>query len=140
MCPSRASSPPKEAAPLVDNSHNEETGLSILSIHTESVFGTLSVVGVIIALVLMAVCIYRHYIKKMMRGTQAMVAASASGGSPPSCAPPIQYTPRVEYHPVRNSSVPALMMEGLEMRLPVRHLSRDQHEDISRVVRQCSNN
>ena len=74
MCPSKASSPPKGAAPLVDNSHNEEKGLSILSIHTESVMGMLSVVGVIIALVLMAVCIYRHYIKKMMRGTQAMVA------------------------------------------------------------------
>ena len=138
MCPSKASSPPKEAAPLVDNSHNEETGLSILSIHTESVFGMLSVVGVIIALVLMAVCIYRCYIKKMMRGTQAMVAGS--GGSPPSCAPPIPYTSRVEYHPVRNSSAPALMTEGLEMRPVVRHLFRDQLEDILRVIRQCSNN
>ena len=138
MCLSRASTPPREAAPLVDNSHNEETGLSILSIHTESVFGTLSVVGVIIALVLMAVCIYRHYIKKMMRGTQAMVAGS--GGSPPGCVPPVPYTPQVQYHPVRNSSAPALMTEGLEMRPVVRHLSTDQLEDILRVITQCSNN
>ena len=138
MCPKKASLPPREGAPMVDNSHNESTCLSILSIHTESVFGTLSVVGVIIALVLIAVCLYRRYIKKIVRGTQAMVAAP--GGPPPGCVPPVPYTPQVQYHPVRNSSAPALMQEGLEMRPVVRHLSRDQLEDISRVVRQCSNN
>ena len=136
MCPRKASLPPREVAPLLDNSHNEKTGLSILSIHTESVFGTLSVVGVIIVLVLVAVCLYRRYIKKIVRGTQAMVAAP--GGPPPSYVPPPPYAPQVQYLPVRNT--PALMQEGLEMRPMVRHLSQDQLEDISRVVRQCSNN
>ena len=72
---------------MVDNSHNESTGLSILSIHTESVFGMLSVVGVIIVLVLLAVYLYRWYIKgQIVRGAQAMVAAPA--GPPPSYVTP----------------------------------------------------
>ena len=135
MCPSKQSAPPpKGASPLIDNSHNEGTGLSILSIHTESVMGTLGVVGVIFALVLVAICIYCRYIKKMMMGTQALVASS--GGITPGSAP-IPYTPSLEYQPVR-SSAPALI-EGMEMRpltgaRMVRNLSRDQLEEISCVV------
>ena len=61
MCPKKASA--KEGAAVVDNSHNESTGLSILSIHTETVFSMLSVVAVLIILVLLAVFLYRQYIK-----------------------------------------------------------------------------
>ena len=72
MWPSKRSAPP--ASPLVDNSHNEATGLSILSIHTESVMGTLGVIGVIFALVLVVICIYRKYIRRMVTGGQAITA------------------------------------------------------------------
>ena len=130
MCPSKESIPP---SPLVDNSHNEATGLSILSIHTESVMGTLGVVGVIFALVLVVICIYRRYIRRMVMGGQALVASS--GGITPA---PIPYAPpSMEYQPVRGSA-PALM-EGMELRpmtgaRMIRNLSRDQLDEIFRVV------
>ena len=136
MCPKKPTA--KEGGAVVDNSHNESTGISILSIHTETVFSTLSVVAVLIILILLAVFLYRKYIKgRIMRGAAALVTAPA--GPPPSyLAPPPPYAPTVQYIPVRNT--PALMQEGVEMSRPMaRHLSQDQLEDVARVLRQCSN-
>ena len=136
MCPSKRSAPPqREASPLIDNSHNEATGLSILSIHTESVLGNLGVIGVMVALALVMICIYRKYIRIVGMGGQAITAMAGSGGIIPA---PIPYASlSMEYQPVRGSA-PALM-EGMELRpmsgaRMIRNLSRDQLDEISRVV------
>ena len=129
MCPSKRSAPAPPPSPLVDNSHNEHKGLSILSIHTESVVGTLGVIGLIVALALIMICIYRKYIRG---GGQAITAMAGSGGIIPA---PIPYaSPGMEYQPVRGSA-PALM-EGMELRpmsgaRMIRNLSRDQLDKIS---------
>ena len=68
-------------------------------------------------------------------GGQALVASS--GGITPGSAPIPYAPPSLEYQPVRGSA-PALI-EGMEMRpltgaRMVRNLSRDQLEEISRIV------
>ena len=95
-------------------------------------------VTVLIILILLAVFLYRKYIKgRIMRGAAVLVTAPT--GPPPSyLAPPPPYAPAVQYIPVRNT--PALMGEGVEMQRPMaRHLSQDQLEYVARVLRQCSN-
>ena len=126
MCPSKRSAPAPPPSPLVDNSHNKHTGLSILSIHTESVVGTLGVIGLIVALALIMICIYRKYI---WGGEQAIAALA------PATIP--YASPSMEYRPVRGSAL--ALMEGLEMRpvsgaRMIRNLSQDQLDEISRVV------
>ena len=123
MCPSKRSAPAQPPSSLVDNSHNERTGLSILSIHTESVVGTLGVIGLIVALALMMLCIYRKYIRG---GGQALAAAMAPAT-----------LPSMEYRPVWGSA-PA-MMEALEMRpvggaRMIRNFSQEKLDMIQRVV------
>ena len=91
--------------------------------------GTLGVIGVIMALALVMICVYRKYIR---RGGQAITAMAGSGGIIPA---PIPYAPpSMEYQPVRGSA-PALM-EGMELRpmtgaRMIRNLSRDQLDKIS---------
>ena len=126
MCPSKLSAPVQPLSSLVDNSHNEQTGLSILSIHTESVVGTLGVIGLIVALALMMLCIYHKYI----RGGGQALAAMAPATIPYASS-------SMEYRPVRGSA-PALM-EGLEMRpvggaRMIRNFSQEQLDEIQRVV------
>ena len=103
MCPSKRSAPVQPPSPLVDNSHNEQTGLSILSIHTESVVGTLGVIGLIVCLALLMLCIYRKYIRG---GGQALAAAAAAMGP--------ATLPSMDYRPVRGSALD--VMNALEMR------------------------
>ena len=81
MCPKKPTA--KEGGAVVDNSHNESTGILILSIHTETVFSMLSVVAVLLVLTLLAIFLYRRYIKgRIIRGAAALVTAPTM--TPPS--------------------------------------------------------
>ena len=113
MCPKKPTAKPSGA--VVDNSHNEQTKISILSIHTETVFSTLSVVAVLVVLTILAIYLYRKYIRgRIHRGTAALVTAPTMAPPPYSLAPPLYVSPAVQYvqmNPVNRNS-PALTGPG----------------------------
>ena len=122
MCPSWRSVPETKPPPsLVDNSHNERTGLSVLSIHTESVFGTLGCIGLIIMFAIIMVCVYK-YVKAR---TISPVASAA-----PAVLPTMSYTGL-------QRSAPAVMEalgHGVGQRI-IWNFSQDDLEEIQRIVR-----
>ena len=125
MCPSRRSVPEIKAPPsLVDNSHNERTGLSVLSIHTESIFGTLGVLGLIVMFSILLVCVYKY-----VKGREQVLTTTAS----PATLPSMSYT-------AMQRSAPA-MMEALERghggagQRMLRNFSQDDLDELQGVVR-----
>ena len=125
MCPSRRSVPETKAPPsLVDNSHNERTGLLVLSIHTESVFGTLGVLGLIVMFSILLMCIYKY-----VKGREQVLTTTAS----PATLPSMSYT-------AMQRSAPA-MMEALERghggagQEIIQNISQDGLDEIQKNVR-----
>ena len=126
MCPSRRSVPEIKAPPsLVDNSHNERMGLSVLSIHAESVVGTLGVLGLIVMFSILLMCIYKY-----VKGREQVLTTTAS----PATLSSMSYT-------AMQRSAPA-MMEALERghggagQRMIQNFSQDDLDEILRVV--CS--
>ena len=126
MCPSRRSLPDQTKQPspsLVDNSHNERTGLSVLSIHTESVFGTLGCIGLVVMFGIMMICIYKY-----VKARTLMPVSSAT----PAVLPTMSYTSL-------QRSAPAVMEalgqgHGVGQRI-IRNFSQDDLDQIQRIVR-----
>ena len=110
-----------------------------MSIHTETVFLTLSVVAVLVVLTILAIFLYRRYTRgRIIRGAAVLVTAPTMALPSYNLAPP-PYATAIQYVPMRYT--PALMGlgEGVEIQRPlVRHLSQDQLDDVARVLRQCS--
>ena len=124
MCPSRRSLPDQTKPPpsLVDNSHNERTGLSVLSIHTESVFGTLRCIRLIVMFGIIMICVYKY-----VKARTIMPVSSAT----PAVLPTMSYTGL-------QRSAPAVMEaighgHGVGQRI-VRNFSQDDLEEIQQIV------